>query len=330
MSVIVVPQTPATFAFSPTAAPVVRVAVGQRVRFETTDAAYETLNGEAIDDGRVNFGRVNALSGPVFVESAMPGNALGFHIEDISVADRAFAVYVHRWRRKQFGVAASRVIRVPVSDGHIELESGATVSNKPMIGCIGVAPGRGSVSSLSPTARTGGNMDLIEISAGSTVWLPVEVEGGLLSLGDLHARMGRGEPLGSGLECAGSVTGTVLLARGVHISGPVLCDDSIVGFVGTSAVDWRDAEAIAVRAAWEWLTSQGILGNDALVICAALLNVENGGPAGNNVVATFEIADLETAGVRIDAWPMSAWKRDNLTRPDPTGYAGSFDVAGES
>jgi len=327
MPVVVVPQSPASFAFSPTAAPVVRVAVGQRVQFETTDASYETLNGEAIDDGQVDFRQANALSGPVFVDGAMPGDALGFHIEEISVANRAFAVYVQRWRRKQFGMAASRVIRVPIRDSHIELESGQAVQIRPMIGCIGVAPGHGSVSSLSPTARTGGNMDLIEISPGTTIWLPVEIEGGLLSLGDLHARMGRGEPLGSGLECAGSVTGTIHLAHGVQISGPVLCDGKIVGFVGTSVVDWRDAEAIAVRAAWDWLISRGISENDAMVICAALLNVENGGPAGNNVVATFAIADLETTGVQTDAWPISARKRESSERPDPTERAGSCNAA---
>lgn len=175
----------------------------------------------------------------------------------------------------------------------------------PMVGCIGVAPAGKAVSSLSPTGRTGGNMDLVELGTDTTVWFPVEVEGGLLSLGDLHARTGRGEPLGSGLECGGVVTGTILIASGVGIDCPVVCDARSVGFVGTSTEDRRDAEAAAVRAAWAWLGSAGVGESDALVICAALLHLENGGPAGNNVVASFTIADLARAGVDTGRWPIS-------------------------
>ena len=149
-------------------------------------------------------------------------------------------------------------------------------------------------------------MDLVEIEPGTTVWFPVDVEGALLSLGDLHARMGRGEPLGSGFECRGSVTCAVHVASNVSISGPVISNGDSIGFVGTSAVDWRDAERNAVRAAWDWIVSRGVPEEDSLAICAALLNVENGGPAGNNVVAAFAIDDLETAGVSTEAWPISA------------------------
>ena len=312
MSILVVSNRPERFAFSASVEPIVRVAAGQRLRFDTSDDSYETLNGTDIDSGRVDFRRVNALSGPVFVEGARPGDALGFRVEEISVADRAHAVYVERWRRNHFGVSGSRVVRASLSAGMVKIESGRTFPIRPMIGCIGIAPARGSVSSLSPTARTGGNMDLIELCPGTTIWFPVEVQGGLLSLGDLHARMGRGEPLGSGLECRGSVTGTAIIAAGPRIAGPVVCDVRSIAFVGTSTVDWRDAETRAVRAAWNWLTSTGIDENDGLAICAALLDVENGGPAGNNVLAAFAIADLEAAGVAIDVWPLSSVPRGEI------------------
>jgi len=150
-------------------------------------------------------------------------------------------------------------------------------------------------------------MDLVELRAGTTVWLPVEVEGALLSLGDLHARMGRGEPLGSGLECGGAVTGTVYVAANVAMRGPVLCDAERVMFVGTSEVDWRDAETIAVRAAWDWLTIDcEVPRDDALLISAALMDVSAGGPAGNNVVASLHIDALAQAGVRTSVWPITS------------------------
>jgi amidase len=302
---VTVPNRPARYAFVASAEPIARVGPGATVRFETSDDSYANLSGAEIDGGRVNFRKVNALSGPIWVEGAEPGDALGFRVDRIEVATRAFVVYVSRWRRRMFGLAESNVIEVTVGGDRVGLPNGRSIRVGPMIGCIGVAPASGSVSSLSPGSRTGGNMDLVEIKPGATVWLPVEVEGGLLSLGDLHARMGRGEPVGAGLECAGSVTGTVLLAPAMALAGPIFCDEWRVSFVGTSPDEWREAETVAVNAAWEWLTvSCGVLHDDALVICAALLDVDAGGPAGNNVVASFPLAELRDAGVQVDVWPV--------------------------
>jgi amidase len=316
MVVVNVPSQPPSFAFRAGAQPVARVRPGERVRFQTADASYAGLTGSEIDAGRVNFQKVNALSGPVWVEGVGPGDALGFSVETIELESRAFAVYVSRWRNRMFGMPDSRVVQVPIERDRARLGDDCSIRVEPMIGCIGVAPAHGSVSSLSPSARTGGNMDLVEIRPGTTVWLPVEVDGGLLSLGDLHARMGRGEPLGSGLECGGTVTGRILQAREIAIHGPVLCDGSRVSFVGTRPDDWREAESTAVRASWKWLTDRcGVATDDAIVICAALLDVDTGGPAGNNVIASFAVADLEQAGVTIAVWPISVDERpESMTR----------------
>jgi amidase len=307
MAIITVPGQPAEFAFRRKAQPKARAKAGDRVRFETSDALYAAMSGAKIDFGDVDFQKVNALSGPIWVEGAQAGDALGIRVEEIELDRRAFAVYVARWRQRMFGLPESRVVRVTVENDWVNIGNGRRITVRPMIGCIGVAPGQGSVSALSPTSRTGGNMDLLEIAPGTTIWFPVEVEGGLLSLGDLHARMGRGEAVGSGLECAGAVTGTLLVGKTKSIQGPMYCDGKRIGFVGTSPDDWGDAEAAAVRAAWGWLTMDGDVSiDDALVICAALLDVDNGGPAGNNVVASFPISELGDAGVNTNVWPINA------------------------
>jgi acetamidase/formamidase len=281
------------------------VTVGARLRFETSDSAYEALTGTDVDAGLVSFQKVNALSGPVYVEGARPGSAIGFRIEEIETGSRVYAVYVQRWRSEMFGLAESAVVQANLNSNAVQLTGGGMIQCQPMIGCIGVAPFSGSVSSLGPSVRTGGNLDLVEMRPGTTVWFPVEVEGALLSVGDIHARMGRGEPLGSGLECAGAVTGTVLVASDMKLDGPVLCDSNQVMFVGTSATDWRDAEASAVRAAWNWLTIIcGVPKDDAILISAALFDVCAGGPAGNNVVASIQIDALAEAGVRTTVWPI--------------------------
>jgi amidase len=276
-----------------------------RVRVEMSDASYADLDGRAIDRQMVDFRRVNRLSGPIWIEGAAPGDAVGFAVESIDVGSRAFAVYVARWRSRLFGLSESRVIEVAVRDSRIELTDGTGFAIRPMIGCIGVAPAREAVSSLAPTARSGGNMDLPEVASGATVWLPVEVEGALLSMGDLHARMGRGEPLGSGLECGGCVVGRVLLAKGRAIVGPVVRTADRVAFIGTSDLDWRDAEAAAVRMAWAWLTTECRLDERrALVAAGALVDIDTGGPAGNNVVASIPISELLEFGVDRRVWPL--------------------------
>jgi amidase len=281
------------------------VSAGDRVRFQTSDEAYAGVAGSDIDALRVDFRRVNRLTGPVSVEGAEAGDAVGFEIESIEIGSRAFAVYVATWRRRLFGVGDSSVVEVRVAGERVELEDGRWFPIRPMVGCIGVAPARDAISSLSPTGMTGGNMDLVELSAGTTIWFPVQVSGGLLSLGDIHARMGRGEPLGSGLECAGEVTGVVRLAKAVTISGPVFTTTQRIGFVGTSDLDWRDAESDAARAAWRWVTHVAALPErDAIAVCAGLLEIDAGGPAGNNVVASFSIPDLLTCGVDPSIWPI--------------------------
>lgn len=147
-------------------------------------------------------------------------------------------------------------------------------------------------------------MDLVELCAGATIWLPVEVEGALLSLGDLHVRMGRGEAVGSGLECSGEVVATVQIAKSQPIPGPIICDSARISFAGTGE-DQPEAEAIAVRAAWDWLTRDcGVNREDGLAIAATLLDLNFGGPAGANVVASFDLDGLREANVPVDLWPL--------------------------
>lgn len=306
MSNVTITSEPAEYAFRSGAPPRARLHPGDRVGFETSDASYVGLDGDAIDAGRVDFRQANRLSGPVWVEGAERGDALGFVIEEIKLGERAFVVYVSEWRRRLFGLDRSMVVESAIRDGRVQVAEGRSLPIRPMIGCIGVAPAHGQVSSLAPTGRTGGNMDLCELEPGSTIWLPVEISGALLSLGDLHARMGRGEPVGSGLECSGLVTGRVLLAKRRPLAGPVVRTNTRVAFVGTDRSDWRAAEASAVRAAWTWLTEECQISEpDAMAMCAGLLEVNAGGPAGNNVVASFPVAELVTCGVSERAWPLA-------------------------
>jgi acetamidase/formamidase len=74
------------------------------------------------------------------------------------------------------------------------------------IGCMGLAPGSHDFANSIPPLPTGGNLDNKRIGIGMTMYYPVEVAGGLLSMGDAHAAQGDSELDGTGIET--SLTGT--------------------------------------------------------------------------------------------------------------------------
>lgn len=294
------------FAFRRDLEPVARVAPGDELVVETIDIAYRGLTGAAIDRGDISLSRTNALTGPIWIEGAEPGDAVGLSIEGIELSDQAHVVYVARWRRATFGLPDSRTTTVPIRGEQVELPGGGRIQVRPMIGCIGVAPASGSVSALSPCAPTGGNLDLVELAPAATIWFPCRVPGALLALGDLHARMGRGEPVGCGLECAGAVRGTVRLATRQPIDGPVIVTPDHIAFVGSHADDPYAAQRVAVARAWSWLRkSQDMPDDAALTMAAAMLEVDFGGPAGANVVAKWSLDGLHSAGVALSGWPFA-------------------------
>src|SRR5262245_7789435 len=118
---VVVGPDPPIFSFSRDHAARVEVASGDCIRFETSDASYRNLTGEALDSGRVSFQRLNALAGPVAISDAEPGDALAVHIERIDVGETAYSPFVGRWRSRLFDVRDSSVASYPIRDGAVEL-----------------------------------------------------------------------------------------------------------------------------------------------------------------------------------------------------------------
>lgn len=90
-----------------------------------------------------------------------------------------------------------------------------------MIGCIGVARAEGEMSTVMPSYPTGGNKDLTDAAVGSTVFLPVQVPGALLYVGDVHAVMSQGESSFEAIEAAGQATVSVDLVKAADVVVPL-------------------------------------------------------------------------------------------------------------
>jgi len=88
---------------------------------------------------------------------------------------------------------------------------------KPFCGTIGLAPAEPGTHSIVPPRRVGGNMDIRDIAAGTELYLPVEVKGGLFSVGDTHAAQGDGEVCGTAIESPMSVSLTLDLVKNTKL-----------------------------------------------------------------------------------------------------------------
>src|SRR5690349_9127695 len=209
-----------TFSFEASNAPVLEIESGDTVTFETGDAAYERLSkGETVEAiGLENF---NAVTGPVSVRGAQPGDALKIEILDVLVT-RAWTVWLPDFGGLGKQTKELRVKQTPLKDGRAYITDSLSVAIKTMIGCIGVAPAEGKGSTFMPAYLFGGNMDLREMSPGTTLYLPVQVSGGNLSMGDLHAAMGVAEPTWVSLEASGSATLKISVEKNLKLNYPRL------------------------------------------------------------------------------------------------------------
>jgi acetamidase/formamidase len=152
------------------------------------------------NDGRGD----HTLNGPIAIRGAEPGDMLEIRIRSVDVrlpiAGQGFAPN-RGALPEQFPYQKERVTWIDVERKIVQFAPGIEIPAKPFWGVIGVAPpaGMGRVPSGPPNIF-GGNMDNRDLGAGSTVYLPVHVAGGLLSIGDGHAAQGHGEVSLSAVE----------------------------------------------------------------------------------------------------------------------------------
>lgn len=209
-------------------APVLRVAPGETVTVELENASGGQLgpDSQAGAIAALDFARINPVTGPMFIEGAKPGDALVVEILALEVESWGWTANI-----PGFGLLADRftepVLRTSrIANGTIELFTGMRLPSLPMIGTIGVAPAEPGAFSVVPPTRYGGNMDIRHVGAGATLFLPVAVEGALLSLGDGHAAQGDGEVCGTAIETTAAATLRISLERQRHLPAPMLLTDA--------------------------------------------------------------------------------------------------------
>jgi len=200
---------------------------GDTVQFDTRDAAdgyYSRDSSHADVLARGPF-RGHPLTGPVHVRGAAPGDTLVVEVLDVRpAADFGWtAIRPGRGLLPEAEFPKPHLAIWDVSDGvHARLGSHIAVPLDPFPGVMGTAldePGR---HSTMPPRKNGGNMDIKLLTAGSTLYLPVWVEGALFSAGDGHGAQGDGEVCVTAVEMSAHVTLRFGLERGRPIPEPRL------------------------------------------------------------------------------------------------------------
>src|ERR687887_431065 len=172
--------------------PALEVEPGDEVLLHVRDASDEQIHEDSgVEDvHNLDFTHVNPVSGPVFVKGARPGELL-----DFSPQGWGWTAII-----PGFGLLADeypdpwlRISRVDPETGRVRFSEQVTLPYRPFPGTLGVAPADPGAHSIVPPSRFGGNMDTKHLNPGTTLFLPVGVEGALFSLGDTHAAQGDGE-----------------------------------------------------------------------------------------------------------------------------------------
>jgi acetamidase/formamidase len=231
--------------------PLLTVPPGTIVELSTEDCFAGNVRGvDDLPSQVCTFPFLNPVTGPIAVEGAEVGDTLAVHFVDIAPARdwAASSTFPHFgalttthatamlhpaleervWMYDVDVAAGTCRYRARASDFSVELPL------DPMHGTVGVAPAASEVlMSITPAAH-GGNMDTPEMRAGVTAYFPVNVTGGMLSVGDGHARQGEGEICGTAVEAAMRTVVVVDLVKGGAPPSPRLESDDFLMTTGNA------------------------------------------------------------------------------------------------
>ncbi|MGH3072543.1 MAG: acetamidase/formamidase family protein [Gaiellaceae bacterium] len=175
--------------FSRELEPVLTVEPGDSVRFSVPNAGWQTGRDVTLASGNPERDTGHALAGPIEVRGARAGQTLAVRIDEVIPG--------------AWGVTHSEPphrIDWELSDGIGQTGDGRRIRLAPFLGVLGMPPEEPGIHSTIPPRRSGGNIDCKELRAGTTLYLPIPLDGALFSGGDGHAAQGDGEVSGTAIE----------------------------------------------------------------------------------------------------------------------------------
>jgi acetamidase/formamidase len=294
--------------------PALEVDDGTVVELHVRDASDEQIRADsgAEDVTKLDFDHVNPVSGPVFVKGAQPGDLLAVELLEFRPPEWGWTALI-----PGFGLLADefpepwlRISHVDAEAGRVRWSDDVSLPYRPFPGTIGVAPAEPGPHPILPPSRWGGNLDTKHLVVGTTLFLPVGVEGALFSLGDTHAAQGDGEVCGTAIETAMNVTVRLSVRRDVRIDAPqyrlaegalAAAEQSAYHVCTAVGPDLMKATKDAVRATIRRLEEEhGLAREEAYALCSVAvdLRIHEVVDAPNWVVGAFLPDDIFEKGAQ--------------------------------
>ena len=204
--------------------PRLTIASGDTVHFDCVDSSGAQVQPGMTADQfqRIDRSLIHALTGPVAIHGAAPGDVL--QIDVLSVRHKGWG-----WTSVIPGLGFLKQRFAEPHLFHWQLDAAtshslapAIVPLRPFCGVMGVAPAQPGEHRTRPPGSFGGNMDVRELATGATLYLPVQQPGALFSCGDAHAAQGDGEVCINGIECPAEASLRFTLHRQQPLSGPLV------------------------------------------------------------------------------------------------------------
>ena len=231
------------YSFSKDHEPIARVKAGESVDIDTLDAFANQMRNDGDTLDSLDWNRVNAATGPIFIEGAEPGDILKVTVNKITIDEKGTMLAGEGMGLVGHLLKGSHVKIIHIKDGMAEFSDKLRLPLNPMVGVIGVAPKGDAVNTGTP-GKHGGNMDNLMVTEGAVLYFQVETPGALFALGDIHAAMGDGEICVSGLETPSTVNVTLDVIKNKTIGQPLLENKDVITVVA-SALTSDEAAVIA-------------------------------------------------------------------------------------
>ena len=234
--------------------PVAEVEPGQTIGIETRDAFDGQFDDDtpAADVGCCNLNLIHPLTGPVYIKGAEPGDILEVKVQEVAPQAFGFTVQVPGFGFLRDVFTEPHIIHWHIADNKATSPDlpGVCIPGAPFMGVIGTSPShelleqinkretdlqeRGGAVLLPDTTdavptdagiaskavrtiaphESGGNVDIKQLTAGTTVRIPVYTEGALFSVGDAHFAQGDNESCGTAVEMGATFYGSFSLKKG--------------------------------------------------------------------------------------------------------------------
>jgi acetamidase/formamidase len=264
--------------------PRLNIQPGDTVHLECVDASGAQVNPKTTLSEFLSLDRerIHALTGPIYVERAEPGDVL--QIDVLKVAHRGWG-----WSSVIAGLGFLKERFSEPFLFHWKLEGAvsrslapAIVPLRPFCGVMGVARAEDGEFITRPPGPFGGNMDVRQLCAGATLYLPVYNPGALFSAGDAHAAQGDGEVCINGIECPADVTLRFRLHKQQRLAAPMVESGVVRGqetggdawFVVESATDAAGAARAATSRMIDLLVDRwGFTPVHAYLLCSVAMNL---------------------------------------------------------